>query len=157
MGNTILPTMQTSPPEEWGNALAIPTDPRAAGWTQIQSGGGTPWTGKDTSLPAWLNDREEREAYLESCLEQDVAWQIRLNREVREMSQKELADLVGTQQSGIARAEDPTYGKHSLAMLVKIAHAFGCALLVQFVDYQDFIDRTKDTSVEALTAATTDE
>jgi len=96
-------------------------------------------------------DREEREAYLESCLEQDVAWQIRLNRERRDMSQKELANLVGTQQSSIARAEDPAYGKHSLSMLVRIAHAFGCALLVRFVSYGRFLDATKDTSVEALT------
>jgi transcriptional regulator with XRE-family HTH domain len=88
---------------------------------------------------------------LESTIEQDVAWQIRLNREAREMSQKELGELIGTQQSGVARAEDPTYGKHSLAMLVKIAHAFDCALLVRFMDYGEFVVRTKDTSIEALT------
>ena len=106
-----------------------------------------------TSLPAWLNDQGDREAYLESCLEQDVAWQIRLNREEREMSQTELATLVGTKQSSIARAEDTTYGKHSLAMLVKIAHAFRCALLVRFVSYKEFLAKTGDTSTEALTVA----
>jgi ribosome-binding protein aMBF1 (putative translation factor) len=154
MENTARLTMQNSPPKEWVNALPTPDATPAPGWIQTQNGVGMQWTKTGTSLPAWLSDRAEREAYLESCLEQDVAWQIRLNREAREMSQKTLADAVGTKQSSIARAEDTTYGKHSLSMLVKIAHAFGCALLVRFVDYREFLARTKDTSVNALTVDT---
>lgn len=123
----------------------------ARGWTQMQSGGGRPWTATGTSLPGWLREQEDREAYLESCLEQDVAWQIRLNREARNMSQGDLADVVGTRQSSIARAENPSYGKHSLAMLTKIAHAFDCALLVRFVSWQEFVRSASDTSPSALT------
>jgi ribosome-binding protein aMBF1 (putative translation factor) len=151
MGNTIRQMPQNSPPKEWVNAIGTQGVTQPAAWTQTQNGVGERWTRTDTSLPAWLGERAAREAYLESCLEQDVAWQIRLNREAREMSQKQLGDLVGTRQSSIARAEDPAYGKHSLSMLVKLAHAFGCALLVRFVSYQELIKQTKDTSVEALT------
>ncbi len=147
----IQPTMQTSPPDEWENALKLPNGTPVQAWTQMQSGVGNQWTPPATSLPAWLSDREDRQAYLESCIRQDVAWQIRLNREAREMSQSELGDAIGTRQSSIARAEDTEYGRHSLAMLTKIAHAFDCGLVVQFVPYEELVKRTEDTSAEAMT------
>ena len=100
----------------------------------------------------WL-DTEMRQAYLEATLEQDIAWQISINRKARHMTQKELATLCDTHQSGIARLEDPTYGKHSLAMLTKIAHAFDCALRVKLIPYSTLAEETQDTSVEALTVA----
>lgn len=133
------------------NVLGRQNGTSAQDWTQLQSGAGKQWTTTDTSLPIWLHDREEREAYMEATVEQDVAWQIKINRESRNLNQKELAEIIGSKQSSISRAEDPTYGKHSIAMLVKIAHAFGCALLVRFVSYRDFVATTRETSVEALT------
>lgn len=146
--------MQTSPTPEWGNAVSTQNGTPVEAWTQMQNGVGPQWTATASSLPAWLSDPEDRKAYLESCLEQDVAWQIRLNREAKGMTQAELAELVGTRQSSIARAEDTTYGKHSLAMLAKIANAFGCGLLVRFVPYEEFLENVRDTSPEALTVAT---
>ena len=147
----IRPTMKISPPNEWKNAVRVQNGTPVQGWTQMQSGVGNQLTATATSLPAWLNDPADRQAYLESSLEQDVAWQIRLNREARNMTQAELAEAIGTRQSSIARAEDTSYGKHSLAMLTKIAHAFGCALLLRFVSYREFLDRSSDTSPEAMT------
>jgi ribosome-binding protein aMBF1 (putative translation factor) len=146
-------TTRTLQTVEWNSAAEIHKGSPAKDWTQMQSGVGTQSTGTATSLPAWLNDPQDRRAYLESCLEQDVAWQIRLNREARGISQAELAAQVGTRQSSIARAENPSYGKHSLSMLTKIAHAFGCALLVRFVSYQELIERTSDTSPESMIVA----
>ena len=149
-------TMKTSPPNGWSNAVSLQNGTPVQDWTQMQSGVGNQWTATATSLPAWLNDRLDREAYLESALEQDVAWQIRLNREARDMTQDQLAKAIGTRQSSIARAEDTTYGKHSLAMLTKIAHAFRCALLLRFVSYQEFLERVEDTSPEAMTVPPND-
>ena len=146
-------TMNCLPLSEWKNVVDRQNGTPVQDWTQIQSGAGTPSMGTATSLPAWLSDPEDRRAYVESCLEQDVAWQIRLNREARDMSQDELASRVRTRQSSIARAENPSYGKHSLAMLTKIAHAFNCALLVRFVSYEEFVKATADTSPEAMTVA----
>lgn len=153
MESMTLPTTVTSPLAEKQNAMGTLNGTSASGWTQplMQSGVGNCWTATDTSLPAALSDREDREAYLEASIEQDVAWQIRLNREARGLSQKDLADLIGSKQSSIARAEDTAYGRHSITTLVKIAHAFGCALLVRFVSYKEFLKTTEDTSVEALT------
>lgn len=84
--------------------------------------------------PKW-SDREYREAYMEAAIEQGVAWQIRINRLNRRLSQAELARAIGTQQSAISRLEDPEYGRHNLDTLVHIAKAFDCALLVKFVPY----------------------
>lgn len=147
-------TTETLLREEWKNAVGTSNGTPVQDWTQMQSGVGGLWTTKATSLPAWLSDREDRRAYLESCLEQDVAWQIRLNREARAITQDGLAGMIGTRQSSIARAEDPSYGKHSLAMLTKIAHAFDCALLLRFVSFKELIQRSSDTSPEALTVPT---
>ena len=84
--------------------------------------------------PDW-KDREYREAYMEAAVEQGVAWQIRINRQKRGLSQKSLASVIGTQQSAVSRLEDPEYGGHSLETLVQVAKAFDCALAVKFISY----------------------
>ncbi len=50
------------------------------------------------------------------------------------LTQKELADLVGTDQSVISRLEDADYRGHSLAMLRKIAKALGKRVEIRFVN-----------------------
>jgi len=47
------------------------------------------------------------------------------------LSQRELADLIGTKQPVIARLEDADYDGHSLTMLRRIAEALGQDLRVQ--------------------------
>ena len=49
------------------------------------------------------------------------------------LTQKELADLVGTTQSVIARLEDADYEGHSLAMLGRIAAALERRVEIRFV------------------------
>jgi transcriptional regulator with XRE-family HTH domain len=88
------------------------------------------------SKPQW-QDKEYRQAYMEAAIEQGVAWQIKINRKFRSMSQKQLAQEIGTQQSGISRLEDPEHGAHRLETLIDIAKAFDCALLVKFISYAD--------------------
>jgi predicted XRE-type DNA-binding protein len=48
------------------------------------------------------------------------------------LSQKELADLVGTTQSAISRLEDADYNGHSLTMLRKVAAALNQHVQVRF-------------------------
>lgn len=50
------------------------------------------------------------------------------------ITQKQLADLVGTDQSVISRLEDADYEGHSLTMLRRIARALGKKLDIRFVD-----------------------
>ncbi len=95
-------------------------------------------------------DKESRQAYMEACVEQDVAWQISINRKARGLTQKQLAEKVGTTQTAITRWEDPCYGKHSIGALVKIAHAFDCALSVRLIPYSKLAEMAQDTSPSAF-------
>ena len=79
------------------------------------------------SDPTW-NSLVER-----ARVNQDVAHAIYELRTARGLTQRELADLVGTKQPVIARLEDADYTGHSLSMLSRIAAALGSRLEVQFV------------------------
>lgn len=95
--------------------------------------------------PQW-RDKEYREAYMEAAIDQGVAWQIKINRKLRNMSQIDLGTAIGTQQSGVSRLEDPEYGAHSLDTLKQVAKAFDCALLVKFVSYGDLARESENLS-----------
>lgn len=83
---------------------------------------------------------------MEAAIEQGVAWQIKINRKLRNMSQVDLGTTIGTQQSGVSRLEDPEYGAHSLDTLKQVAKAFDCALLVKFVSYSDLARESENLS-----------
>jgi len=87
-----------------------------------------------SNKPEWKKP-EFRQAYAEAAVEQGVAWQIRANREARGLSQTQLGEKIGTHQSAISRLEDPEHGGHTLPTLLKLAHAFDCALSVKFIPY----------------------
>lgn len=67
------------------------------------------------------NDFEIVEMVREASLNAVVAQLIYEARTTRGLTQKQLADLIGTKQSTIARLEDADYDGHSLSMLQKIA------------------------------------
>lgn len=62
-----------------------------------------------------------------------IAMQIHHLRTKAGLSQKQLAELVGTTQSVISRLESTEYSGHSMNMLEKIASALNCALRVDLV------------------------
>lgn len=102
-------------------------------------------------------DEEYRHAYMEAAVEQGVAWQIKINREARGISQSALAMLLGTKQSAVSRLEDPEYGAHSLDTLKKVANIFDCALLVRLVPYSVLARESECLSREDLFAESFDE
>jgi ribosome-binding protein aMBF1 (putative translation factor) len=63
----------------------------------------------------------------------EVAQMIYDARTKAHMSQRELADLIGTRQSVIARLEDADYTGHSLSVLQRIGNALGQRLELRFV------------------------
>jgi len=102
--------------------------------------------------PKW-KDKEYREAYMEAAIEQGVAWQIRINRNLREMTEEDLAVHLGIESSVISELEDPTCGGHSLETLVNIAKAFDCALSVKFISYSQLaLDSEKLAETEQFAA-----
>lgn len=96
------------------------------------------------------DDKEMREAYMEATVEQDIAWQIKLNRIKRKLSQRDLAKKINSTQSGIHRFEDPLYGRHSIPTLVRIANAFDCALSVRLIPFSKLAEITRDTTEQAF-------
>jgi len=50
------------------------------------------------------------------------------------LTQRQLARLIGTDQSVISRLEDADYAGHSLTMLRRVAQALGKRLEIRFVD-----------------------
>ena len=57
----------------------------------------------------------------------DVALQLAALRRARGLTQKQVADLLGTKQQAIARLEDPSYAGHSLSMVQKYVQALGAS------------------------------
>src|SRR5262245_19601476 len=109
----------------------------------------SPWS---KALVSELQNKEFRDAYLADQVRNYIAFQIRALREqaTREWSQTELANRAGTTQSVISRLEDPDYGKLSLQTLIDLAEAFDVALLVQFVEWPDWLTRLANVSPSAL-------
>lgn len=97
--------------------------------------------------PQW-SDREYREAYLEASIEQGIAWQIRINRQKRGLTQKDLAKTLKTRQSAISRLEDPEHGAYNLKTLIEIAKAFDCALSVKYIPYSRLAEESYMLSEE---------
>ena len=61
-----------------------------------------------------------------------VAQMIYDARTAAQLTQKQLAERIGTTQSVIARLEDSDYEGHSLTMLARVAHALDLHLQVGF-------------------------
>ena len=76
---------------------------------------------------------ELRQEAAEALVNAEVAQQICDVRTKAKLTQKQLAELVGTTQSVIARLEDADYEGHSLSMLQRIASALNKRLEIRFV------------------------
>lgn len=69
----------------------------------------------------------------EARVNDDVARKIRELREAAGLSQRKLAQLVGTTASVICRLEDADYEGHSISMLNRIASALDRRIKIDFV------------------------
>ncbi len=54
-------------------------------------------------------------------------------RQARGLTQKQVAELLGTKQQAIARLEDPAYTGHSLTMVRRYVEALGASLQIRIV------------------------
>ena len=61
----------------------------------------------------------------------DIAFQIRELREKAGFTQKQLAEMVGTKQSNIARIEDADYTRYTLTTLEKVTRALKARLEIR--------------------------
>jgi len=82
----------------------------------------------------YIGDDPAREASFEEELANaEVARKIYDLRTEAGLTQRELAERMGTKASVISRLEDADYDGHSLAMLKRVASALGKRLEIRFV------------------------
>ncbi len=78
-------------------------------------------------------DPELQEMVRESSINAQVSLIIYDVRKQAGLTQKQLADLIGTTQSVIARLEDADYEGHSLSMLARIAAALDRKIKIEIL------------------------
>ncbi|MEM9927920.1 MAG: helix-turn-helix domain-containing protein [Rivularia sp. (in: cyanobacteria)] len=83
------------------------------------------------------NDSELQEMVITASINAEVAQLIYEARTQAGLTQKQLADLVGTKQPVIARLEDADYEGHSLSMLQKIASALNKQVKISLTPIED--------------------
>ncbi|NEO39334.1 MAG: helix-turn-helix transcriptional regulator [Moorea sp. SIOASIH] len=85
-------------------------------------------------------DPEMEEMIAEASLNAEVAQLIYEARTKAGLTQKQLAELVGTKQPVIARLEDADYEGHSLSMLQKISRALNHRVAIAFIPTANLIE-----------------
>jgi transcriptional regulator with XRE-family HTH domain len=91
-----------------------------------------------------FQSEEARYSYVESAQNAFIAAQIKALREDRQMSQQELADAIGTKQSGISRLENANYSSWRVETLRKLAHAYGVRLDITFREFGTLIPQIEN-------------
>lgn len=92
-----------------------------------------PQTNFDRYLERKLQDPAFRARFEAADRAWDIALQLAALRQARGLTQKQVAELLGTKQQAIARLEDPTYSGHSLSMVRRYVEALGASLDVVVV------------------------
>ncbi|WP_239250058.1 helix-turn-helix transcriptional regulator [Candidatus Nitrotoga sp. M5] len=92
-----------------------------------------------------LKNPKARAAYVEAELVNSLAHQIRIIRQQRGLSQRQLAEKLGTTQTTVSRLEDPSYGRYSMRSLLALSKVFDTAILVRFMPFSRFMPDTWDT------------
>lgn len=105
------------------------------------------------TLAVELRDREFSEGYSESFLDTYVSTQIKVLREQRRMTQKQLAEALGTSQTVVSRIEGAGYSSWSIKTLKKLARAFDVRLQISFETVGSLIDEVSGVNRKALQRA----
>ena len=90
-------------------------------------------TNFDRYLERKLRDPDFRARFEAADQAWDIALQLAALRQARGLTQKQVAEMLGTKQQAIARLEDPAYSGHSLSMVRKYVEALGASLDVTVV------------------------
>lgn len=89
-------------------------------------------TNFDSYLDEQLRNPEFADRFARAGEAWDIALQIAAAREQAGLSQRELAERVGTTQQQISRLESPNYEGHSLSMLRRVAQALDARVRFSF-------------------------
>lgn len=100
-------------------------------------------------LKAFKN-KDYRHAYVDEFLNLSIATQIKVLREQRNWTQKELADRVGMAQPRISVMENVNYSSWSINILRKLAKTFDLTLRVSFEGFGSRVNDIEQFSRETL-------
>jgi len=93
---------------------------------------------------------DARYAYADSVTNAFLTGQIKELREARNLRQEDLAELVGTQQSGVSRWLNSGFSKCKVETLRKFSRAFGVRLRISFEEFGTLPDDIKGFTKERL-------
>ncbi len=99
---------------------------------------------------AFKKSIDYRDAYADEFLNLSIATQIKVLREQRNWTQKELADKVGMEQPRISVMENVNYSSWSINTLRKLARAFNLTLRLSFESFGDRVKEIEKFSRKAL-------
>lgn len=97
-----------------------------------------------------FRDREYRESYAEGFLNSWISHQLTAVRRQRGLTQQQLAERVGTKQSGISRMERDGYGRWNFSTLQKATFALDCRLKVSLETFGSLLEEAADFSETKL-------
>jgi transcriptional regulator with XRE-family HTH domain len=94
--------------------------------------------GLDDLIKEYIGDDPKRLAYYRYIsVNIEIAGIIYNLRTEQGLTQKQLAEMIGTTHSVISRLEDADYGGHTIKMLHRIATALGKTIEVKFIEVDD--------------------
>ena len=105
------------------------------------------------SLRESFRDPDYAEIYSDSFLDMYLASQIKVLREQRGLSQKEMGERIGTTQGGVSRIEDAEYSGWSVKTLKKIASALRVRLRISMEEFGTLPDQVVSMSQQSLMRA----
>lgn len=109
-------------------------------------------TNFDRYLDHKLRDPDFRARFEAADHAWDIALQLATLRQARGLTQKQVAELLGTKQQAIARLEDPSYSGHSLSMVRRYIEALGASLDVVVVPAENSTNYTAQRAPKPLLA-----
>jgi predicted XRE-type DNA-binding protein len=86
-----------------------------------------------TTLDAVLDEQGVREAFQAVAIKEVLAWQIEQAMKAEGLSQKRLAEMMGTSRSQISRLLDPKDGNVTLATLQRAAAILGRKVRLELI------------------------
>lgn len=104
-----------------------------------------------------LKNSDFRKQFIDEHISVGLAFQIRSLRNRQNLTQGDLANLMGIKQSLVSAWENPNYGKYNLGTLKELANAFDVGLMVRFVPFSLLVDRTVNLKSDDIAPPNFDE
>jgi transcriptional regulator with XRE-family HTH domain len=105
-----------------------------------------------------LKDEESRQFFYEEHIETGLPIQLRELRKKRKLTQKELAELTGFDQSNISDWENPNYEyTPQIGTLKRFANAFDVPLIVRFGSWEELLEWDNNLSPDKVAPESFDE